>query len=490
MKQTAIFGLLLLAGVLIGRYWKVGLPDRAFSDRTKMEQLIQLVHDQYVDTVDLDEVENKALNNFLTSFDPHSIYIASSDVQQANQDLKGSFVGIGVEFQMIQDTPFIARVIPGGPAENAGLLVGDRIISADDSSLLNKLNTAVVAQLKGDAKSIVVLHVYRKHSNEYVDIPIERGTVPLKTVESLRLDDSTVYFKIAHFANPTHDEFTEQWRELEKNGKNDRVIMDLRNNPGGYLQTSVQLLDEFIDSEDRIAYTKGKGSKGKEYFASFGGVATDAKVICFVNHRSASASEIFSGAIQDLDRGVILGSSTYGKGLVQETFELADKSQVRLTVSRYYIPSGRSIQRPYGESGYHNFDSIPSEEKEWYKTKNGREVSSNGGIEPDIAIKTEGAGIKDWDKLYKVAIKILDEDYDKIKSFSSAQEFYRSTLVEDSKFLASSTSEHSAEVERLIADFFWGDLSQLNSPNNQALMDSSDYAFEKYDDLLNSQSAL
>ncbi len=385
--EPLLYAILIGFGLLAGLFWNRFVHKEMLNADTKIEQVMGLVQSEYVDSISTDEVEEKAITEMLSSFDPHSVYIPSQYVEMANQDLKDGFDGIGIEFFVYNDTPYVVRVLSGGSAERAKIRPGDRILKVDTISLIGHNNREIIAAIKGKKNSSFIARIYRKAENQYLDIEIKRARVKTPSVYSALLNESTLYVKIAHFAEKTHKEFVEQVNNL-KTDQVKNLVLDLRNNPGGYLQTAVELLDEFVDGRDLLAYTKSKAKRERRYNATPGGLCEDLKVVCLVNGRSASASEIVSGALQDLDRATVIGSQTYGKGLVQETFQLRDGSQIRLTVSRYYIPSGRSIQKPYDEKGYQKLDSVDlAKVSKDFRTKQGRLVTSLGGITPDIVME-------------------------------------------------------------------------------------------------------
>ncbi|MCB9245582.1 MAG: S41 family peptidase [Flavobacteriales bacterium] len=472
---------LFAAGIAIGRYWDEIRLKRPYGDRTKLEQVIQLVQDQYVDTVSSNDLEQKSINYFLHALDPHSVYIPASDVGAANQDLKGSFDGIGVEFFLLNDTPCVSRVIPDGPAFKAGMLPADRILAADSASLIGMSNEDIINRIKGKRKSIVHLDVYRPHRAERLDIPIERGQIRLETVSSALLNDSTAYIRISHFAEPTHDEFASHWKELNTNSTIRQVVFDLRDNPGGYLQVAMDLLDEFVGGEQLLAYTVGKGKYRKSYYSTKGGLCTGVALICLVNERSASASEIFSGTIQDLDRGLVIGTTTFGKGLVQETFQLRDASQIRLTVSRYYIPSGRSIQKPYTEMGY---VPNPTEQSDTFFTKNKRKVYARGGIQPDIPMPAPISG--NWNAVTVERIRFIDENYELINSIASPKAYWESSDIDQAiKRISRDLPVDSETFKAAIAYQFYGDDAALQEPAFRKYLEKVNSYFRRMERLLN-----
>lgn len=413
MKQKSsyeplIYALLISSGVVFGLLWNKLVHKDVLNADTKVEQVMGLVESEYVDSISSIDIEDKAITELLSSFDPHSVYIPFKYVEVASQDLKGGFEGIGIEFFMYNDTPNIVRVLKGGPAQLAGLQAGDRMLKVDTISLIGMSNSEIVNTIKGGKNTSFSGTIFRPATQQIFTKTIERGRVNTPSVYTSMADDKTLYVKIEHFAEKTHAEFLSQVKSLLKTNEIEQVVLDLRNNPGGYLQTAISLLDEFIDDNELLAFTQSKSGKKKEYRSSNGGICSKMALICLVNNRSASASEIVSGAIQDLDRGIVIGGRTYGKGLVQETFQLKDGSQIRLTVSRYYIPSGRSIQKPYGDEGYHDLDSSAlNKQGEKFRTKNGREVKSEGGVTPDIIVANET--YSDYLNVTNYAAKLIDK---------------------------------------------------------------------------------
>jgi len=416
--------MLIALGMLLGKFVGKGTGSKGVNS-DKVNYVLKLVQNQYVDSLDPKELQEEIVTSVLHSLDPHSHYIPAENVEQENRDLVGSFVGIGIEFNVINDTPYIVRVMANGPAELAGVRPADRLISADTSSLIGLKNSDIIRVLKGEQNSQVVLHIKRPKSKELQDFTISRNTIPLPSVSAwFMLDDQTGYIKVDRFAGKTSEEFESALKELKQNEGFEQLVIDLRNNGGGYLQTAIAMLDHFFDEKLLLSYTTGKASYKKEYYSSEGGLATDVKLICLVNRNSASASEIFSGAIQDYDRGLVIGEKTFGKGLVQQTFELPDKSQLRLTVSRYYIPSGRCIQKSYVNGVQSYYDEVINRKDTalgdrdsfYFETRNGRKVFGGGGIDPDILV---GSGLdhyrwlKDVDFNRKL-IEFIDLEYEQI----------------------------------------------------------------------------
>lgn len=398
--QPLIYAVMVVAGIWIARAF-LFQDGSTSSSGSRVAQLLEIIESQYVDTVDRHHMEDDAIRKLLQELDPHSIYIPAREVERVNQGLKGSFVGIGVEFENYKDTVLVLRVIANGPADEAGLRVGDRILSvleqgdtAGHFSLIGLDNDVIIERLKGRAGSPIEVKLFRKSDSTYHTIEILRDNIAIPSITSFFMVEPGIgYIRIERFGEPTHKEFRSAIASLRTQGNMDKLVIDLRNNPGGYLRTAINLLDEFFSDNELLAYTEGKGRYKKEYRATSGGLCTDVDLVCLVNGYSASASEIFTGAIQDHDRGLIVGTRTYGKGLVQENFRLSDGSQLRLTVSRYYVPSGRLIQKPYDVDleQYHrevrnrmdsSFTSVDS--SHIYHTSAGRVVFGGGGIQPDV----------------------------------------------------------------------------------------------------------
>lgn len=397
----------LTIGVFIGGYFPFfnkPLGD-SFQNkgRDKLNKLIDLIEKEYVDNVDTDSIIDLTVNNILAQLDPHSVYIAKSEMDEVQESMKGSFVGIGINSYNYKDTLTIIKPVFGGPSYKAGLKNGDRILYANDFKLFGNdiANDSIVSILKGDAGSKVTLKVYRKKENKIFSVVVTRGEIPLKSVDvGLMLKDKTGFIKINRFSETTYAEFKTALDELIKNGAKE-LIIDLRENGGGYMDQAVQIADEFLSDGDVIVKTINKQGKERITKATDKGSFEKGKLTILINENSASASEIIAGAIQDNDRGTIVGRRSYGKGLVQREMYLGDGSAVRLTTARYYTPSGRSIQKPYNdgideysnelysrfESGeLYERDSIHLADSLQFKTKAGKIVYGGGGIVPDVFI--------------------------------------------------------------------------------------------------------
>ena len=404
-----LIGATLALGIVIGG-WLNGFNGDHFlsenSSKTKINKLIDFINNEYVDNVNTDSIVNITVDNILSQLDPHSVYISPTEQTQVAENMKGDFVGIGVNFYMYKDSVAIIRPIENGPSAKAGLLAGDRILYADKTKLFGRKlpSDSLFSKLKGEPGSVVELTIYRKSAKKQIKLKIERGIIPIKSVDvAVLLDDKTGYIKINRFAETTFEEFTKGLAKLKKEGAK-ALVIDLRDNGGGYMEEAIDIADELLKDKQLIVFTKNKkGSIQKTYATKRGGFETG-KVFVLLNENSASASEILAGAIQDNDRGTIVGRRSFGKGLVQREMDFDDGSAVRLTVARYYTPTGRSIQKPYSkgkedyfkesesrfESGeLYEKDSIKIADSLKFKTPKGKIVYGGGGIVPDVFVPLE-----------------------------------------------------------------------------------------------------
>lgn len=371
--------------------------------RTKMDQVINSINQMYVDTVDFDPMVDKAISAMLKELDPHTAYIQKKDVQAMTEPLQGSFDGIGVTFQLIKDTINVIEVIINGPSEKVGLLAGDKIVKVDDTLAVGDkiTNDWVRKHLRGAKGSKVKVSVKRGRNPELLDFTITRGAIPMYSINvSFMVDETTGYVKLERFAATSTKELTDALRRLKARGMQD-LILDLRGNGGGYLNVAFEICDQFISGKKMIVYTDNFRNTGEKFYSGKDGLFEEGKLIVLVDENSASASEITSGCIQDWDRGLVIGRRTFGKGLVQKPLRLVDQSEVRLTISHYYTPTGRCIQKPYddGLDAYYKdlqtranngelytADKIKFPDSLKYKTPHGRVVYGGGGIMPDIFI--------------------------------------------------------------------------------------------------------
>lgn len=410
----------VVLGILIGSFYANQYSQKYLSimngSGNKLGDLLYIIDDQYVDRVDMNNLIEKALPQILKELDPHSVYISASEAETAMQGLNGSFSGIGVQFFLLDDTVRVVHVIPGGPAEGSGLHPGDRILSADGKSLTGRdiTNDQVMKSLKGREGSNVSLKIRRNGVKGELGITVTRGEVPLNSVTaSYMLNDTTGYIAIGNFGETTYAEFLAALAGLNTHDFRN-LIIDLRGNLGGYMAPAIQIANEFLPKDRLIVYTEGRKSPREEYTSDGRGSYQSMPLIVLVDETSASASEILAGAIQDNDRGTIVGRRTFGKGLVQIPIEFSDGSMIRLTKARYYTPSGRCLQKPYTpgmeedyemdlvqrmEHGeYYSRDSIRTHGSKRYHTRIGRTVYGGGGIIPDEFVPMDTAGMTSYFK--------------------------------------------------------------------------------------------
>lgn len=411
MKQKTLLplfiGLGLAMGVFIGSKFNFGdTTEKIFatnSKKDKLNRLIDYIDFEYVDNVNTDSIVDITVNRILENLDPHSVYIPKSEYAHSVDDMRGEFTGVGISFYFYRDTIAVIQPVAGGPAEGAGIKSGDRILSADGKRLFGEdmERDSITKNLKGAKNSRVTLEIYRPSEKKTLEIQLKRKQVPLVSVDaSYLLSGELGYIKLNRFSETTFREFEIALRDLQKKGVK-RLVLDLRDNPGGYISTAERIADEFLENNKLILITKNKSGDISKTFATRRGRFQDGKLYVLINENSASASEIVAGALQDNDKGIIVGRRSFGKGLVQREMALGDGSAVRLTVARYYTPTGRSIQRPYGkgnktyfgdyEKRYKNgelihADSIKVADSLKFLTSKGKVVYGGGGIIPDIFI--------------------------------------------------------------------------------------------------------
>jgi carboxyl-terminal processing protease len=391
----------LLIGTQVGNVYS---GDNIFDQLNKFKDVLSLAEKYYVDTVDTHKMVETAISAMLQDLDPHSVYIPAKDLPKITEEFKGSFEGIGVEFEVRGDTLRVVTPIPGGPSEALGILAGDRIVRIDDSSAVGITQEDVPKKLRGPKGTHVKVTVFRIGEKSLIDFDIVRDKIPLNTVDvAMMVGPDIGYISVTRFAQPTTQEFIDGLTKLRAKGMK-RLVVDLRNNGGGLLDQAFRIASELIPAGKKIVYTKGRRPEFNNEFVSQGGGFTGVSLIVLVNVGSASASEIVSGAIQDLDRGLIVGETTFGKGLVQQQYDLPDRSAFRLTTARYYTPSGRLIQRPYGKNtdeyrhavldrNEEEGDNLEHEEEDGdtsrpvFTTAGGRKVFGGGGITPDYIVK-------------------------------------------------------------------------------------------------------
>ncbi len=402
--------MILTLGIILGiQVQKVFSGDSLKANLDKFNDVLTLTEQYYVDPVDSKTLVDAAINGMLSKLDPHSVYISASQIPSIEESFRGDFEGIGIEFQVVEDTLTVVSPISGGPSEALGIMAGDQIVKINGKSAIGITNDQVRKKLRGKKGTKVDVTILRNGVKEPINYTITRDKIPIYSVDThFMVNDKTGYVIVSRFAETTYDELTKALSDLKAKGMK-QLILDLRGNPGGYLNQAVKIADLFIDGNKKIVYTKGRRSEfDEEYDASKSSDYEKIPLIILVNKGSASASEIVSGAIQDWDRGLIVGETTFGKGLVQRQFSLPDNSAIRLTISRYYTPSGRLIQRNYKglkdkneyyseagdttETPGDNINHVAEKDtsKPLYHTSGGRIVYSGGGITPDYIIKSPG----------------------------------------------------------------------------------------------------
>jgi len=409
-KPSALQPLFFAGTLIVGMFIGTNLGDRNLlqvktgteENPNKLVSLIDYIEDHYVDSVDKKKLIDDAIGSILKNLDPHSYYMDPEDLAQAQEQLEGKFEGIGVEFMIYKDSLVVVKTVPGGPSEKAGLKAGDRIVEVEGKAISGKELDSDKAQklLKGKGGSEVVVAVARRGNEKSLPFTITRGSIPIESVSaSFMVNDTTGYVKVERFAQTTYDEFYEATKTLENRGCK-KLVLDLRGNGGGLLDQATQMIEEFLPKDKTIVYTEGRHSKKEMIKSSKRGEFINMEVVVLIDQGSASASEIVAGALQDWDRSTTVGRRSFGKGLVQHEVELPDRSALRLTVARYYTPTGRCIQKPYGDSidyagDFHNrlvngeltvADSTHFPDSLKFVTPGGRVVYGGGGITPDVFV--------------------------------------------------------------------------------------------------------
>ncbi|MDR1381817.1 MAG: S41 family peptidase [Tannerella sp.] len=443
---TALIAVSLILGFYAGKYYRIMGPqfNMLRSGQNKVNEALDVISRHYVDTVDVNRLSESAVNKIVSELDPHSAYIPAPDVEAANEDLEASFSGIGIQFNMPFDTILVISVISGGPAEKAGLMPFDRIITVDDSLVAGRElgTTKIMRMLRGPKDSKVRLGIQRGNAGELAQFELTRGDIPNQSIDvSYKVHDDIGYIKITKFSRSTYKDFLTAIAKLRDEGAKGFII-DLRDNPGGYMESAINVINEFLPKGRLIVYMKGRSYPRTDSYSNGKGTCQDAPLVVLINELSGSASEIFSGAIQDNDRGTIIGRRSYGKGLVQTKLDLSDRSELLLTIARYYTPSGRCIQKDYelgnaeeyshdlynrymhGE--YYSADSIKMNDSLEYKTAGRRTVYGGGGVMPDIFIPRDTTGMTSYYSsvvntgvLYQFALDYSDKNQERLSSFDT-----------------------------------------------------------------------
>ncbi len=440
----------VVVGIVIGTFYANHFSGNRLSiinsSSNKLNNLLHIVEDQYVDTVNTNDLVEKAVPQILSELDPHSVYISAKDVQTATDDLKGSFSGVGIEFTIRKDTLHVQQVISNGPAERAGLIAGDKIVEVDGENFTGKklTNEMAMHRLKGPKDTKVKLGILRFGEKKVREFTITRGEIPTKSVSAAyMLDSETGYIRIKNFGENTYPELLIALAKLSQN-RFKNLTIDLRGNTGGYLQSAVQIANEFLPRNRLIVYTEGRKSPRQDFRSDGRGSYQQIPLIILIDEGSASASEILAGAIQDNDRGTIIGRRSFGKGLVQQPIEFNDHSMIRLTIARYYSPSGRCIQKPYTAGDNKDYeediltryehgeffsqDSIKHEGPA-YKTSLGRLMYGGGGITPDIFVAEDTTNVTSYYKqasmsglIIQFAFEYTDNNRQKLKELKTLEE--------------------------------------------------------------------
>lgn len=453
------FAVAMIFGMLVGYNLRKQTASNNFLSLGKsssIQEIVSLIQSKYVDQVKMDSISEATINDLLSHLDPHSIYIPKQDVQAINDDLSGSFYGIGVEFQLFDDTVTVISVVKNGPSDKAGVLSGDQLIFVNDTTNIAGVNikTDVIRNLlRGEEGSKVTVGILRNKVRK--NITITRGAIPVSTLDAAYLIDAgTGFIRLNKFGEKTYEEFMEQLEKLQKQGMKS-LILDLRGNPGGLLNEAVDIADEFLDNNKLVVYTEGAKSPRYEFKCKRDGLFENGKLLILVDETSASASEVLAGALQDWDRAVILGKRTFGKGLVQQQFPLSNGGALRLTVSRYFTPLGRNIQKPYSNKTkeeyrkdalgidlhekYENEDS--THPKPSYKTPKGKTVYGGGGILPDIISETDSTLInKNIAQVYhsnflnKVSLQLYFKNKSSLDKIKNVEELYLANIPSEKDF--------------------------------------------------------
>jgi carboxyl-terminal processing protease len=467
----------VVIGILIGRFYSGSNTENKFiiiPKANKIDNVLNYIENEYVDDVSKAEIMERAIPRILEDLDPHSQYIPAMELQKVNEPLEGNFSGIGIQFNMLNDTLVVIQTVANGPSQKVGILAGDRIIRVDGTLVAGvKLpSDSIVGRLRGPKGTQVNVAISRRNVEELLSFDIIRDNIPLYSVDvSYMVKPDIGFLKLNKFSATTEEEFIHAVSQLREQGMK-KLILDLRENGGGYMNAAVFIADQFLSGEELIVYTQGKARDKQDFLSSPGGLCTDLEVAILIDENSASASEILAGAIQDNDRGTIIGRRSFGKGLVQEQKPLSDGSAIRLTIARYYTPTGRSIQRPYSRNlnDYYgdlnarylhgeleNADSNKFADSLKFTTPGGKTVYGGGGIMPDIFVPIDTLGVTDYfidvrnqGLIYRYSLKYADENRTKLVTLKAPGDFvkYLDKQGVMRKFIAFAAAEGVKEVPR------------------------------------------
>ncbi|HMW32444.1 MAG TPA: S41 family peptidase [bacterium] len=493
----------------IGILGFTGPGQNAYKSIQKLQYVLSIVTQTYVEDVNSDKLVEDAIVGALKGLDPHSIYIPPKEMKTVKEEFQGNFDGIGSQLDVINGIPTIVTPIPGSPSEKVGLLAGDKILKINDEPTKGFTIDQAVSRLRGPKGTKVRIAVQRTGVNEMLDFEIVRDKIPVYSVDAkFMIDEKTGYIRFVRFAETTEEEIEQALKELEAQGMQ-QLVLDVRNNGGGYLEEAQRIVDKFIPGGKKIVYTKGRiANASRDYFSSDKTTYRKYPIIILVNRGSASASEIVAGAIQDLDRGIVVGERTFGKGLVQNQFDLNDGSSVRVTTARYYTPSGRLIQRPYDGKSLDQYygevrrDTVHSDTTHIYYTASGRKVFGGGGIVPDYHIDNDtvsayyvklwGRGIfrdftndylekngpklrdqyKDQFKKFTAGFQISDEDFDALIKMGESR-----GIAKEADAIVRDKEDMSNFVKAEVARFIWGSYAaaQVRSMTDSAILKTAKY---------------
>lgn len=482
MKKQSYIPLIVAVSIVIGMAIGLFILGKRQTDQSisypkeaKINYILELIDKEYVDKTNKDSLTDDAIRALLVELDPHSVYMTKEEVKKENESLKGNFDGIGVQFRIIDDTIAVVRTVNGGPSEKVGIMAGDRIVKVNGRQPKNITNDTVLHLLKGKRGTKVKLGIKRKGVNHLIDYTVTRDIIQTQAVRYFgMLNSNTGYIKLEEFTATSHEEVANALKNLKEQGMN-QLIFDLRDNGGGYLDQAIAIADEFISKGDLIVYTDGRFRGRTDAYATNGGLFEQGNLIVMINEMSASASEIIGGCVQDNDRGKIIGRRTFGKGLVQEQRNLPDGSAVRLTIARYYTPSGRCIQRPYikGDpdkyfedfvnrfvNAEHDADTLTHDKNLKYKTKKGRTVYGGGGIEPDITLpysilkhSTYFNSLFKNGLIYKYCFDYVDNNRNIFKQYANGDDFLNRYNIDNIVYndLLTFATKSGVEVNKLSA---------------------------------------
>lgn len=489
VKNTILIILCIVLCLLLGRslHREVTKSNRQVAvlksqlTSNKLDAVLNLINTKYVEDVDTEEIIEKMIPDMLKELDPHSVYIPAKEMEKTMEEMEGSFSGVGIQFNIREDTIRVISVITGGPAEQAGMRAGDCIVTVDDSLFVgDKINNDIVLRtLRGEKHSKVNVGIVRRGTEGIIPFTLTRDDIPLNSIDaSYKIGENIAYIKIGNFSRTTYDEFLNKMAKLRLQDKCDRLILDLRSNPGGLMGSALALLNEFLPKNRLMLYVEGKSYPRQESFSDGRGSFKDMPIVVLMDEWSASASEIVAGSIQDNDRGYIVGRRSYGKGLVQQQIPFKDKSAVRLTVAHYYIPSGRSIQKPYTKGDFDDYeldivhrwergefgslDSIHVDDSLCFETFGGRKVYGGGGILPDYFVPLDTTSNQnDWfvdvankNLIYNFAASYVDAHRNEMASLKTVAALKDHLQAEDifSQFVAYSREKGVSSTARQVRE--------------------------------------